>query len=170
MSVSQLSTWLPVWRGSGLSELIVFTTFPLSEVSPLAWLWPSPGGQKSHVSHHFPPQRLQEGVRVDQRETQFHCRSQRQYGASRILWRICFWLRDIFSSPSVLPPCPNVLWQAMKRLRMGLPKPVTSCRKHASFSSPTCIPCHRTVGLLDILMGLVGLGVFSQVDLSRAVR
>lgn len=54
---------------------------------------------------------------------------------------------------------------------MGLPKPVTSYRKHAWFSSPTCIPRQCALGVLDTLMGLTGLCLgLGQVDLGQAVR
>lgn len=44
-----------------------------------------------------------------------------------------------------------------RQLCMGLPKPVTSYRKHALFLSPTCIPRQCALGVLDTLMGPTGL-------------
>lgn len=142
---------------------MVLTRFLLSEVFLLAWLRPRPGGQESHVSHYF----LLNFYRMAFMWTRA---SLRRRPGHRTLWRICFWLGDIFLSPSVLPPRPTALWQAMKQLCTRLPEPVTSHRKHASFSGPTHIPCHHTVSLPDVLMGLVGPWTFSQVDLSQADR
>lgn len=68
----------------------------------------------------------------------------------------------LFSITFFFPPS-NAFWQAMKQLCRGLPKPVNSCRKHACFSTITCMPCHCMIGILDILMNLLGLWVISQV-------